>query len=54
MRAFNATGIKTVDIVFVGNVGEEGLGDLRGVKALFRDDKTIDGSSRSMAPSPIA
>jgi len=44
VRAFNATGIKTVgDIVFVGNVGEEGLGDLRGVKALFRDDKTIDG-----------
>ncbi len=44
IRAFNATGIKTVgDIVFVGNVGEEGLGDLRGVKALFRDDKTIDG-----------
>ncbi len=44
IRAFNATGIKTVgDIVFVGNVGEEGLGDLRGVKALFRDDKSIDG-----------
>jgi tripeptide aminopeptidase len=44
IRAFNATGIKTVgDIVFVGNVGEEGLGDLRGVKALFRDDKNIDG-----------
>jgi tripeptide aminopeptidase len=44
VRAFNTTGIKTVgDIVFVGNVGEEGLGDLRGVKALFRDDKTIDG-----------
>jgi acetylornithine deacetylase/succinyl-diaminopimelate desuccinylase-like protein len=31
------------DIVFVGNVGEEELGDLRGVKALFRDDKAIDG-----------
>ena len=44
MRAFNAAGMKTVgDIMFVGNVGEEGLGDLRGVKALFRDDKTIDG-----------
>ena len=44
VRAFNATGIKTVgDIVFVGNVGEEGLGDLRGVKALFRDHKDIDG-----------
>ncbi len=44
MRALNQTGLKTVgDIVFVGTVGEEELGDLRGVKALFRDDKTIDG-----------
>ncbi|MDK2855464.1 MAG: hypothetical protein PWQ86_677 [Bacillota bacterium] len=44
LRAFNATGIKTVgDIIFCGNVGEEGLGDLRGVKALFRDHKDIDG-----------
>lgn len=25
------------DILFIGNVGEEGLGDLRGVKYLFRD-----------------
>jgi acetylornithine deacetylase/succinyl-diaminopimelate desuccinylase-like protein len=29
--------------MFCGNVGEEGLGDLRGVKALFRDNKDIDG-----------
>jgi acetylornithine deacetylase/succinyl-diaminopimelate desuccinylase-like protein len=44
IRAFNASGIKTVgDIVFCGNVGEEGLGDLRGVKALFRDHRDIDG-----------
>jgi len=44
VRAFNATGIKTVgDIIFGGDVGEEGLGDLRGVKALFRDNKNIDG-----------
>lgn len=44
IRAFNATGIKTAgDIIFCGNVGEEGLGDLRGVKALFRDHKDIDG-----------
>jgi len=43
IRAFNATGIKTVgDIYFVGTVGEEGLGDLRGVKALFRDHKDLD------------
>ena len=44
VRAFNATGIKTAgDIIFCGNVGEEGLGDLRGVKAMFRDHKEIDG-----------
>jgi acetylornithine deacetylase/succinyl-diaminopimelate desuccinylase-like protein len=44
VRAFNASGVKTKgDIVFCGNVGEEGLGDLRGVKALFRDHKDIDG-----------
>jgi tripeptide aminopeptidase len=44
VRAFNTTGIKTTgDIIFCGNVGEEGLGDLRGVKALFRDIKDIDG-----------
>lgn len=44
VRALNATGIKTVgDIWFVGTVGEEELGDLRGVKALFRDNKDIDG-----------
>lgn len=44
IRALNATGIKTVgDLWFVGTVGEEELGDLRGVKALFRDNKDIDG-----------
>ncbi len=44
IRAFNASGIKTTgDLIFCGNVGEEGLGDLRGVKALFRDFKDIDG-----------
>ncbi len=31
------------EVLFIGNVGEEGLGDLRGVKHLFRDDaKKID------------
>ena len=35
-RALNAAGIRTGgSITFVGTVGEEGLGDLRGVKALF-------------------
>lgn len=44
LRALNQTNMKTVgDIVFVGTVGEEELGDLRGVKALFRDNKAIDG-----------
>jgi tripeptide aminopeptidase len=43
-RALNQTGIRIVgDIVFVGTVGEEELGDLRGVKALFRDNQAIDG-----------
>ena len=31
------------DILFIGNVGEEGLGDLRGIKAIFRDFPQIDG-----------
>lgn len=44
IRAFNETGIKPVgDVIFCGDVGEEGLGDLRGVKALFRDHEDIDG-----------
>ena len=44
LRALNQADLKTVgDIVFVGTVGEEELGDLRGVKALFRDNKGIDG-----------
>ncbi len=37
LRALNESGINTVaDIWIVGTVGEEGLGDLRGVKHLFR------------------
>jgi di/tripeptidase len=36
IRAMDAAGIQTrSDILFIGNVGEEGLGDLRGVKYLF-------------------
>ena len=38
LRAMEHANIETeADILFVGNVGEEGLGDLRGVKHLFRD-----------------
>ncbi len=44
IRALRAAGIETAgDIVFGGDVGEEGLGDLRGVKAFFRDNPDIDG-----------
>ena len=38
LRAMQHAGIESeADILFIGNVGEEGLGDLRGVKHLFRD-----------------
>ncbi len=38
LRAMQHAGIRTrADVLFVGNVGEEGLGDLRGVKHLFRE-----------------
>ncbi len=44
LEHLNKSGMRTVgDILFVGTVGEEELGDLRGVKALFRDHKDIDG-----------
>ena len=40
----NASGIETIgDVIFAGNVGEEGTGDLRGIKAIFRDNPSIDG-----------
>ncbi|MFK7831331.1 MAG: M20/M25/M40 family metallo-hydrolase [Congregibacter sp.] len=44
LDALNASGIETVgDVIFAGNVGEEGRGDLRGIKAIFRDHPEIDG-----------
>ncbi len=44
IEQMNKAALKTVgDVIFVGTVGEEELGDLRGVKALFRDMKDIDG-----------
>jgi tripeptide aminopeptidase len=44
MQSLNDNAITTVgDILFVATVGEEELGNLRGVKALFRDHKDIDG-----------
>ena len=37
VRAMDAAGIQTTsDILFIGNVGEEGPGDLRGMKYLFQ------------------
>ena len=44
IKAVNANGIAMVgEVMFVGTVGEEELGNLRGVKALFRDHADIDG-----------
>lgn len=43
IRAMDAADIKTrQDILFVGDVGEEGLGDLRGVRYLFCEGKYKD------------
>jgi tripeptide aminopeptidase len=56
-RAMNAASVQTPGpVTFVADVGEEGLGDLRGVKALFDDtlkgtvDRfvTIDGTGSSL------
>lgn len=52
LRAMEAAGLETErDVLFVGTVGEEGLGDLRGMKHLFREGGpeiaafiSIDGS----------
>lgn len=52
LRAMEQAGLETEgDVLFVGTVGEEGLGDLRGVKHLFREGGpeiaafiSIDGS----------
>jgi len=53
LRAIQYADIRTeADILFIGNVGEEGLGDLRGMKHLFRPGASridtliaIDGGS---------
>ncbi len=43
MRALDAAGVLThSDILFVGDVGEEGLGDLRGIRYLFTEGKYKD------------
>ncbi|MCZ8515230.1 M20/M25/M40 family metallo-hydrolase [Paenibacillus filicis] len=44
VRAFHFANIQTKgDILFGAVVGEEGLGDLRGIKAIFRERHDIDG-----------
>ncbi len=43
-RALQAADIRTTgDIWFVATVGEEALGNLRGVRALFREHRDLDG-----------
>ena len=43
IRALDAAGVRTdSDLLFVGDVGEEGLGDLRGVRHLFTEGKYRD------------
>ncbi|HEX5068605.1 MAG TPA: M20/M25/M40 family metallo-hydrolase [Vicinamibacterales bacterium] len=50
IRAMDAGGIRTTaDILFVGDVGEEGLGDLRGVKYLFTKGRYKDRISQFIA-----
>ncbi len=58
IRALDKAGIRTKrDVVFVGNVGEEGPGDLRGTRHLFAQDArakaaagfiTIDGAGQGL------
>jgi tripeptide aminopeptidase len=44
IRAFRDTNIRPIgDVIFCGNVCEEGLGDLAGIKAFFRNNTDIDG-----------
>jgi tripeptide aminopeptidase len=44
LRAMQENKLRTQgDVLFVGTVGEEALGNLRGVKGLFKDRNDIDG-----------
>ena len=44
VRAFRESGVQPEgDIIFGGTVGEEGLGDLRGVKHFFANHTEVDG-----------
>jgi acetylornithine deacetylase/succinyl-diaminopimelate desuccinylase-like protein len=49
-RALEQAGIATEHpLVFVGSVGEEGIGDLRGVKHLFRDGSPLRAAAAFIA-----
>lgn len=55
LRAMQENKLRTQgDVLFVGTVGEEGLGNLRGVKQLFKDRSEIDGfiSVDNIDPAP--
>ncbi len=59
VRAMLRSGVKTRgDILFVASVGEEGLGDLRGVKHLFREggpeDRSVHRRRRRAAPTAFS
>jgi tripeptide aminopeptidase len=44
LKVLNDNHVQTVgDLLFVGNVGEEELGNLRGIKAIFAEHLDIDG-----------
>jgi acetylornithine deacetylase/succinyl-diaminopimelate desuccinylase-like protein len=52
LKVLNDNKVQTQgDLLFVGNVGEEELGNLRGMKAIFRDHLDIDGMV-GLEPSP--
>jgi acetylornithine deacetylase/succinyl-diaminopimelate desuccinylase-like protein len=52
LKVLNDNKVQTVgDLLFVGNVGEEELGNLRGIKAVFRDNLDIDGMV-GLEPAP--
>lgn len=55
LRTLTESGIQTKDdILFIGDVGEEGLGDLRGMKYLFREGGPQIDAFISIEPGSMA
>src|SRR5690625_3878892 len=55
LRVLNKCDIQTkADLLFIGDVGEEGLGDLRGMKYLFRDNGPQIDAFISVEPGSIS